>query len=157
MSTITAQQARETKIFVIENEIVEETTLFDHVCESAEEVTSPRGIMHKLFIDEKTGVIYRKIDTGIAIDEKSYNFLSDEEQSEYEYYGEDTIAWELCEWVAGQKRVVLATYDNKEDADNEWFNHTYNFDFLPDDQRDTAYWHTEDEAEAELDDRLSNQ
>ena len=52
MYTQSAQQARNTKIFVINGHKmkVEETTLYDHVVESAEETTSPRGVMHKVFI-----------------------------------------------------------------------------------------------------------
>jgi len=157
MSTLTAQEARETAIFIINsNQEIEETNLFDHVAESAEETTSPRGIMTKLFIEGLNGILYksRAFDNEI-ITEREYDKLDEEFQEEYQPIGEAVIAWELREWMPNGKSILLETYDSEEDVDNEWFDRTYKFDFLLDDQRDTMYWYTIEEAEAGLAERNS--
>lgn len=46
----TTKEAKETIIFIIENEKIEETKLYDFVMESAEMTTSPVGVMSKLHI-----------------------------------------------------------------------------------------------------------
>src|ERR1043166_3489348 len=125
MTTLSAKQARNTKVFVInsyKNE-VEETTLFDHVAESAEKTTSPRGVEHKVFVrqDEEAGT------------------------------------WELCRWEPNGSARVIDTYNTEEEANDEWYTRIYNCDFMPDDQRDTQYWNTPEEAEAELKERIANQ
>lgn len=154
MSTkITAQEARNTKIFVIENGEIVETTLFDHVAESAEETTSPRGVMHKVFVEGSQGVTYQHIDSKEIIDQYKYDELSDSDQCDYNYYGETTIRWELREWLANGKSRLLDSFESQEAADDEWFNRTYKFDFLPDDQRDTNYWYSREDAKMELKDR----
>jgi hypothetical protein len=131
---LSAQQARETKIFVIENEEITETTLFDHVCESAEETTSPRGVMTKLFIQEK-----------------------DVEVKSDDIDGHCVQKYDLRIWESNGCARVIDTYDTEEEAQDEWYTRTYNHDFLPDDQRDTMYWNTREEAEAELNERMQNQ
>lgn len=45
--------ARETKIYVIDNGKVTSTNLYDHVMESAEEVSSPRGREYALHITHR--------------------------------------------------------------------------------------------------------
>jgi hypothetical protein len=160
-TTLSAQQAKETKIFVINwdnkpEPIVEETTLFEHVCESAEETTSPRGIEHKLFIREVTGGIYQLDNSDKLIDQKEYDSLAGSVQEDYTYWGEGPIAFELCEWVSGGKVRIIDTYDNEEVANDELYTRTYNYDFMPDDQRDTSFYSTEEEAEAALEERLKD-
>lgn len=126
MTTITTQQTRNTKVFVInyKNE-VEETTLYDHVMESAEETTSPRGVMRKVFVEE--------VDNG------------------------ETIVFELRKWEANGRARTIDTYSTEEEAANELYTRTYRYDFMTDDQRDTMYWNTREEAEAELNERIANQ
>jgi hypothetical protein len=153
---ITAQEARTTKIFVIENGKVIETTLFDHVCESAEETTSPRGVMHKLFIDEIEEEIYGEIGTEKLIDAKEYDSLAEEDQESYNYFG-SIVKYALRKWLPNGKVQTIDVYEKSEDADDEWFDRTYKFDFQPDDQRDTSYWYTREDADAELKERLQNQ
>ena len=47
------KEAKETIVFIInyKGEIVE-TTLYDHVIKSADETTSPRGVMTRIFVEE---------------------------------------------------------------------------------------------------------
>lgn len=128
MSTITAQQARNTTVFVINNykNEIEEITLFDHIIESAEETTSPRGVEHKLYINE----------------------------------GEDkegNLVWFLKEWKPGGKSHIIDKFPTEEAADEEKFQRIWKYDFMTDDQRDTMYWSTREEAEAELKERIANQ
>lgn len=127
MTKITAQQARDTKVFVINNykNEVEETTLYDHVMESAEETTSPRGVMRKVFVEE--------VDNG------------------------ESIAYELRKWEAGGRARTIDTYLTEEEANDELYTRTYNYDFMTDDHRDTMYWNTREEADAELKERIKNQ
>jgi hypothetical protein len=123
MTTISAQQARNTRIFVINNYKmeVEETTMYDHVRESAEETTSPRGVMPKLFVEE--------VDNGEA------------------------IVYELRQWQPNGRARTVDTFDTEEQAQDEWYTRTYNYDFMTDDQRDTMYWLSFEEAEKELENR----
>jgi len=154
---ISAQQARDTKVFVIENSQIIETTLFDHVAESAEETTSPRGVMHKMFKEEVSGAIYRLIAADRIIDEIEYDALSEDDQENYEYIGETTIRWQLREWMLNGKSRLIETYETEDRVNDEWFDRTYNSDFLPDDQRDTRYWYTREDAETALDEMLKEQ
>lgn len=126
---ISAQQARDKKVFIIndKNE-VEETTLYDHVVESAEMTTSPRGIEYKLFVIEVEDVI-------------------DEESNEH------VNKFELRKWRRDGRSDLIESFDTEADAQDEWFDRTYRFDFLPDDQRDTMYFETWEQAEAEAGDR----
>ena len=163
MTTLSAQQARDTKVFVINwhnkpEPIIEETTLFEHVCESAEKTTTPFGIGCKMFTREKMGSFYQKTgDVKKIITESAYEILFDEDREDYEYYGEGIVAWELCKWMPNGKAHVIDTYDTEEEANDEWYTRTYNCDFMPDDQRDTAYYSTEEEAKVELKERMNNQ
>lgn len=126
MTNQSAQQARNTKIFVIISSRVNhsnafvsqiyETTLYDHVMESAEHETSPRGVMTKMFIDEVDG-----------------SFL-------------------LRMWMNG-KIHECDSFDTREEAEHEFFSRTYKYDFLQDDTRDTEYWLTREQADKELQNR----
>jgi hypothetical protein len=156
-TTLSAKKAQKTTIFVIENNQVVETTMYDHVCESAEETTSPRGVMRKLFIKERSGIIYKHPETSAIIDELEYVDLDAEDQAQYEYEGETTIRWELRKWQANGRSVVVESYKTEEEANDEWYTYTYNYDYLPDDQRDTQYWNNREEAEAVVEERLNEQ
>jgi len=49
---ITAKQAKETRIFVIENGAIEETNLYDFVNISIDETTSPNGVAPRIHVRE---------------------------------------------------------------------------------------------------------
>lgn len=114
--TYSAQQARNTPVFVISSEgTIEETNLYDHIAESAEKTTSPRGIMYKLFIEQDR----------------------------------ESDLWQLKMWGFGGRgpAQVVETFETEEQAEDEWFARTEKYDFARDDQRDTQYFFTREEAE----------
>lgn len=125
---ITAKEAKDLKIFIIENNEVYETNLFDHVSASAEETTSPRGVMYKMFVEEVEDAMYM----GDVVEGKK---------------------WALREWKANGRASIVELFDTEEEADNEWFRLHEAYDFAKDDQRDTSYYMTEAEATAALHER----
>lgn len=54
----------------------------------------------------------------------------------------------------GSKAMFISSYQTEEEAGDDIFRRTYEYDFLPDDQRDTRHWLTRQEAESAL---LENQ
>ena len=118
---ITTKEARETKIFIIneENE-VEETNLLDFVMESAEKTTSPRGVEMKLHV--------RK------------NKANDEEHNVH-----------VWTWGNhGNNPKPIKEFDTEKEAEDFIFQLTHDYDFMPDDQRDTAYYETREDAELDI-------
>jgi hypothetical protein len=129
MYTQSVKEAKETIVFVLNfNGEIEETTLYDHVTESAEETTSPRGVMTKLFVDNYVEYFDRGLE---------------EESKE---------VWALKQWGFSGKSPakIIATFDTEEEANDEWYTRVYNFDFQNDDQRDTSFFLTRAEAEQHL-------
>lgn len=124
----TAQQAKDTTIFVIENGEVVETTIFVHVAGSARKTTSPRGVMYEMFVEE------------VEIDMDEYGDTLEENQTK----------WALKKWSTNGRATIVELFDTEEDADDEWFRRHEAYDFVNDDQRDTRYWFTEEEALSEL-------
>jgi hypothetical protein len=123
------QHARNSRIFVIENETIVETNLYDHVMESAKEVTSPRGIWNEYFSEE---------------------IMVNDDQ------GEPVEKYAVKQWLGGgQKLMTVHIYDTWEEAEDYVFERIYKFDFQKDDQRDTFFFNTREEAEKELNDRLN--
>lgn len=121
----TAQQARDLNIFVINyhGDIVE-TSLYDHVTQSVEKITSPRGIWPKLFFEKHQWLDHSDIDGDKLIE-----------------------GFALKYWEHNGRARVVATYLTEEEAENDWFDRIYNFDFMEDDQRDTQFFATKEEAE----------
>lgn len=131
MYTQSVKEAKETIVFVLNYKgEIEETTLYDHVTESAEKTTSPRGVMTKLFVEETTIT--------------DYNY--DKEQDE------DKTVWAVKMWGihgSGPAKVV-ATFETEEQANDDWYTRTYNYDFQSDDQRDTSFFLTRAEIEQHI-------
>jgi hypothetical protein len=65
----------------------------------------------------------------------------------------DNHLYELREWNRYGGYRVIDTYEAITDAEEELFDRVYRFDFQKDDQRDTSYFDTKEEAESELEDR----
>jgi hypothetical protein len=65
----------------------------------------------------------------------------------------DNHLYELREWNRYGGYRVIDTYEAITDAEEELFDKVYRLDFLRDDQRDTSYIDTKEEAESELEDR----
>lgn len=147
----TAKQARETKIFFLEqinqqgNLRVAETSLYDFVMESAEETTSPRGNERKLHIRE-TERQCSCWDTKVEDD-----FDPDCEKC---YQGTE-IVFKVWDWgPMGQRPRVLETCNTEEEAEDYIFQRVYEYDFMRDDQRDTEYFYSEYEAKQAVIERL---
>jgi hypothetical protein len=133
-TSYSAAEAKAKNIFVIENDEVVQTNLYDFVMESAEETTSPRGVENKLHIDEA------EVDANYEIGEEEII---------------DTVTeYRLMEWQANGKALHLAAFEKESEAQDALFTAIYKCDFLPDDQRDTFYAFTKEEAEAELVNRI---
>jgi hypothetical protein len=171
--TTTAKEARETKIFVIEqyNEkftrnyvginsdgnrvfvhtqsetknltkvkelsstLVEcssrvvETNLYDFIMASVDETTSPRGVEPRLHTRQE-GRCLRN-------------------ENDFNYDENEPI--EVWTWgIRGNNPSLIDTVASFEEAEDFIFQRTYEYDFLPDDQRDTRFFYTEEEAEAEI-------
>lgn len=156
---LSAKEARNTTIFAIcYNGIpeVQEMSLHEFICESAEETTTPRGVGYKMFTREVIGGIFQRVGFSETISEAEYDNLTEEEQDDYKFIGEAPVAYQLCEWKPNGRVHVIDTYETEEAVNDEWYTRTYNYDFTPDDQRDTRYWFTREEAEAELKEMLEN-
>ena len=133
-------KAKDTIIYVIENGQVEATNLYDHVMASATQVTSPRGVWNQIFVEEVEVV------PGINSDD-----YSDEITEE-----NIVTKWALKDWGRNSHNrtaKVVRTFDTEEEADDECFRLHELYDFAKDDQRDTQYWHSKEEAEKELTER----
>lgn len=117
----TAKQAQEKQVFVINYRgLIEKTSLFEHVMESATEVTSPRGVAPKLFIEQ------------------------------IEIFGEnESETFELRRWEGSKYRVVNS-YQTYEEAEQELFETIYEVDYTNDDSRNCNWFETESEALSDL-------
>lgn len=123
-----AQEAREDIIFAIQNNEVVETNLYDFIMASADETTSPDGAERKLHIRHE-----------------SYNW-----GSKGLVNNEDGL-YEVWDWgFRGQAPRFLDDFETEEEAEDYIFHLVEEDDFANDDQRDTMYYNTREEAEADL-------
>lgn len=133
---MSAKEAKETIIFAIEDDQIYSEPLYDFVMKSAEETTSPVGVMTKLHI--------RHEDYSC-----SYGKRNAVNNSEGLYE-----VWIWGPWGNGQ--TFLDSFETEEEAEDYIFNRTYEYDFATDDQRDTTFYYTIEEAERELLQRYSD-
>jgi hypothetical protein len=134
MNIKSAKEARNTTIYFIDGAgNIDSDSLFNFVSDSAEKVTSPRGIWTKIFVEETT-VLQDLLESDPAYIE------GENEQKKVEKFG-------LFEWAGGQKKRLIQAYDTQEEALDQWYTRTYNYDFMEDDQRDTQYFLSRAEAE----------
>jgi hypothetical protein len=127
MNTTTVKEAKEQKIFVIDSSNgVEETNLYDFVMESAEETTSPVGVMNKLHIrHEDYSCRYGQLDS----------------------VNNDEGLFEVWMWgPSGHGSQFVDSFETEEAAEDFIFQRTYDYDFLSDDQRNTMYFDSYEEA-----------
>jgi hypothetical protein len=92
----------------------------EFVCGFAEQGTNPDGAGPKLHISRNED--YREVDGK----------------------WEDCSTYELRLWDPGGRRRLLETFDTEEEADEEWFRRTYEYDFS--EANDNTFYSTEDEA-----------
>lgn len=171
---ITAKEAKETTVYVLEkyNEKYEQTTytakngrvitlsprlvnfalrvnetnLFDFVMESAEETTSPRGVERKWHVREKEQQCS-------CYDEENETF---DPECEKCYEGTE-IVYQVCSWGIGNwSPKVIMTFDTEEEAADFLFDRIYKYDFLNDDQRDTEYFSSEEDALEAIVERMAD-
>ena len=138
---ITAKEARETTVFVIEDQAdpqVVQTTLYDHIMASAEETTSPRGVERKLH--------FKEVEQQCSCWNDSEDTFSPECEKCYRGY---ELVYKVYEWV-GQKAALHEVFDYVEQAEDFIFQRTYNFDFWKDDQRYTEWYDTYEDAYNEV-------
>lgn len=137
---ITVKEAKETKIFIIEDERIRTTNLYDFVMISAEETTSPRGVENKLHIREKEQQC------------SCYNTDNDtyDDNCPKCYMGIETV-YEVWTWgIRGQFPKLIETFDTEPQAEDFIFDRTYQFDFLEDCNRSPFFCHSYDEAMDDL-------
>jgi len=90
----------------------------------SDETTSPRGVEPRLHIREVEGAIYQNEETKDFINEDEYNDLEEDEQGDYNYYGETTVSYELWSWgVNGNHPHKIESYDTEEEAETALYEH----------------------------------
>jgi hypothetical protein len=136
---MTAKEAQEAEVWVIENQRPVKTNLYDHVMASAEATTSPRGVENKLHIRE------HETPCNCVDDEGDHN-----EDCKNCYKG---VQIEYCvyDWgFRGQYPRLIETFETEEEAANEIFERTEKYDFQNDVNRDTNYFYSQQEAERDI-------
>ena len=126
--------------FEIEGYSVGPINEYDFIMQSAEETTSPRGVEMKLHVREK-----ERQCSCYNEDEDTFN-----ENCEKCDHGTELV-YEVWDWgFRGQYPKKVDTFETEEEAEDFIFQRTYEYDFMRDDQRDTTYFDTKEEAEAEM-------
>lgn len=137
MSNFTVANAKNTPIFVVENESVIETNLFDFVMQSAEETTSPVGVMPKLHIrHEDYHCRYGKLNA-VKNNERLF----------------EVWLW----WSYGNGSHFIGEFETEAEAEDFIFNRIYDYDFMSDDQRNTQFFFTREEAMQDLVEMMAGQ
>lgn len=126
---------------------IEETNLSDFVMESAEETTTPRGVGRKWHIRE--------------VEQQCSCWNEDEDTFDPEckkcFHGTEVV-YQVWDWgFRGQFPKMIESFDYEDDANDFIYDRTYEFEFLTDDQRDTSYFETKDEAFALIVERMAEQ
>jgi len=137
----TAKEAKETTVFVFNYKgEIEKTNLFDHVMQSNDETTSPRGVEPIKFYEE-VGDYFRYKQTGEDVDPED----EDVKGSDIEEYS----IFFVYKWYFGKKKEQ-ARFETEEEAEQYLFEWVYDYDFQTDVQRSTMYFFTEEEAEEDM-------
>lgn len=125
------QEAQSKTVFVFNYQgEIEETNLYDHIMESKDETTSPVGVMGRLHIRHEDGHI-----SHVHNDEGKY---------------------EVWTWgPSGNNPRFIGVFETEEEAEEYLFDMIYSYDFMEDDQRDTSYFDTYEEALKLQQERLS--
>ncbi len=122
------KEAENKVIFVFNhNGKIEKTTLYDHAIESRDETTSPVGVMGRLHI--------RHEDISCR-----YNLRN--------RVNNDKGFFEVWTWgVNGNNPKFIEEFEKEEDAEEFIWEKIYSYDFAQDDQRDTSWFETIEEAQ----------
>lgn len=116
--------------FITEGFTIESDDLYNFVIKSTEETTSPVGVMSKLHI--------RHEDYSCSYGKR--NAVKNSEG-----------LFEVWSWGAtGNGQRFIESFETEDQAEDFIFQHTFEYDFLTDDQRDTTFYYTIEEAQSEL-------
>jgi hypothetical protein len=134
---MTAQEAKNQTIYFVNRSYeVKETNLYDFVMESAHETTTPRGVGRKLHIRDKERECAcwdGEKDTFDPLCKKCYKGTE--------------FVYQVWTWGPnGNRQRFIIAFDTEEEAEDYIFNYIKDTDFDFDDQRNTMYHHTEQEA-----------
>jgi hypothetical protein len=126
---MTAKDAKKTIIFIIENGEIVETNLFDHVMGSVDETTSPVGVMRRFHI--------RHRDNHHLSDRRGLLKTTINKEGKFEVW-----TW----GVRGNNPRFIQEFETEDQAEDWLFQRTYEADFVQDDQRNTSYYHSQEDA-----------
>lgn len=149
MGNLKVNDAKETIIYFVKNNEVEESNLYDFVMESVDETTSPRGVAPRLFYERETMEGYvSHLNTKESISVDAFENLTDKEQFCYFFHEEAFENFRIYTWgVNGNNRKSLGyNFDTEEEAEDYLFNYVYDYDFQGDCNRSTYYHNSEAEA-----------
>lgn len=132
----TVKEAKEISIFIIEDGEVVETNLYDHVMGSVDETTSPVGVMPRFHI--RHGEMFYSTD----LHGRLRTTINKEGKFEVWSWG-----------VLGNNPRFIEEFETEEQAEDWLFQRVFEVDFMQDDQRDTSYYHSKDEANKVLHER----
>lgn len=140
------KEAQDTTVFVVEDNEIEEVNLYDFIMESVDETTTPRGVAPRDFIEE---IEIKEDDEYYLWDE--FRHLTDEEKEK------GGVVYTISSWGASGNNYSQGDryYMDEEYAENEFFKGVWEYDFLPDDQRNTCYYESFEEAGEDLYEGLS--
>lgn len=162
-----AQEAKQTTIYVVNGRDIEETNLYDHVMESNELCTSPRGvtaryfvetIVHEITFEEINDYFEHEEDhedypefTNFYISGGGYSRYSDwhkDDNSEVYMLKLSTVS----HWSKGANNHVIGNewFLTEQEAEDQLYNSIDSFDFHNDDTRTTHYHLHEDDAITEV-------
>lgn len=164
-----AQEARETKIYFLEsyNEVYRQRFIGKDSEGKSTFLTSDSDLSKytrvKQLSSQFVSCDYRIAETDLL----SFVYDSAEETTSprgverklyiLEVEGETENVYELRLWGPnGHGTTLIDTFDTEEEAEDEAFNRTYTYDFLTDDQRDTWYSESREDAEQYLVERYAD-
>lgn len=140
------KEAKNTEVFIIRNERIVATNLYDHVMESAEISYGQNGLTRKRYVAEtRSANASRKECNGCQHTLKTLCTAS----NECEY----AKRWELRTRLHGYSHVTIDSFESKERAEQELFNYVEMFDFKEDKTKDAWYCYDKSWAVMEMAER----
>ena len=148
MGNLKVNEAKETIIYFVKNNEVEESNLYDFVMESVDETTSPRGVEPRLFYEEIKQISYISNVDNTKISEYDYELLDNEKTINFDYFGEEILEYRIYSWgcTGNKKTSVGVSFETEEEAEDYLFNRVYDYDFQGDCNRSTYYHNSEGDA-----------
>ena len=128
---MTVKEAKQKTVYVIDYDgKVKETSLYEHIMESHEQTTTPIGVAGRIFI-RHVGSRKQRIDKDMP--------------------------YEVWDWGhQGNNERHLISFRTRKEAEQWLFEYVREVHFEADDQRDTSFFDTKEEAQALIDERNQN-